>query len=879
MGKLTSNKIVIREIKTADYLSMAKAGTLDPLVQYNLVDAPDAVLQYKEMPAEDTVGHIVQYVGETNADYINGYFYKFVGGSDNAFEITRTVNCNIHNPRAVFQFFAPLLTMKDPERGYKPGDSLEFELESGGTGRAEIYNLWIYASGEGYVTTNDYPHKGFLKTELEAIGLECIGGEPWEAKIVTVDGNPFGDAQKAWEQVNVQPASGSGGSDIEWFKEFGVTESTPRGDYLRPKFKLKDFPDGTYEFYAYSKGLPYSENYSLPDAPKLWTKRIYRTLFRKQNNQIWGIAWFCGGDFSITGNTDGLSRMTLWNVRQQGTPDTFEPTGEYHFSCTDGDLRSDVAVYASTGTYDNVFGISKIRNVDTNEEIEPYDVVFNPDWSYADDVAVNTWQIARETLVDVRIPQTTNSVAVYKGAGGNALVIAGGVAWWQTGDFFVGRLTLAIEPNNMTFDDLANPQDRLVLEIQTHGTSVPTIKLLEQTGVFAGVKMHAGLIKDNTGTFIVFDDLSNIGDLVPDEDHVLYAIINSYGATRYNWLTVNTTAVSYETPITIPVPIEDATSGGDAGLPDMAGHSGYLTTDGTVATWSDKEPLVNTATDFTGLAITNIGYAKESGAVAIGFAAYAFARSSVAVGHNPQAQLGSVAVGSNAYAMNGSVAIGCNARANEENTFHVGFLDNRNYKLLNTDGLIPSARFANEGEDGQVLVKNGDYAEWKTVEGGELPNNVLVNNNTDETSIGIGGRVPTGTMPPRALAIGVDSVSAERATSIGYNTNSGRSGVAVGFTSGDDREGSVSLGYSAKAGKYGISIGYYAASAIYNPEGMVFFKTTNRVGQLEGSYKNCMVWENPNGIYTLFDADGHIPDDRLPQLGDIQSALTAILGE
>lgn len=174
-----------------------------------------AVLQYKEMPTEDIPGRIVQYVGETTDDYVNGYFYKFAGGSDDTFTVSNAHDCNITNPKAVFQFLASLITMTDSARGYLPGDNIYFNMESFTT-QYEINDL-VFKSADGQnIPCTKKTGTAYQKTYLQELGIEFTGssGADISAKITTVDGKPFADGGGKWEQINVQPSNDSVIGDI-----------------------------------------------------------------------------------------------------------------------------------------------------------------------------------------------------------------------------------------------------------------------------------------------------------------------------------------------------------------------------------------------------------------------------------------------------------------------------------------------------------------------------------------------------------------------------------------------------------------------------------------------------------------------------------------
>lgn len=172
-------------------------------------------------------------------------------------------------------------------------------------------------------------------------------------------------------------------------------------------------------------------------------------------------------------------------------------------------------------------------------------------------------------------------------------------------------------------------------------------------------------------------------------------------------------------------------------LPSQTGQSGkFLTTDGTDASWATINALQNTATGSDGLTIagtastyqraTNVGVsssAKTSGtafgrgasagdyavalgqgsvasndAVAVGFLAKAQGGSSIAIVADsfgtaqPTTGSAAIAIGQIAAAQaNFAIQLG-NGINSTAYTFSVGFGINNNYRMLDSDGTIPTAR-------------------------------------------------------------------------------------------------------------------------------------------------------------------------------------------
>ena len=155
--------------------------------------------------------------------------------------------------------------------------------------------------------------------------------------------------------------------------------------------------------------------------------------------------------------------------------------------------------------------------------------------------------------------------------------------------------------------------------------------------------------------------------------------------------------------------------GGDSGsgLPDQTGHTGFLQTDGTTATWSDKEAITNNATGFASIAI------GANSSVVGG------ASNRIAIGNNASiTEAFGLAIGNRAtVTAEGAIQIsqGSNSFAdastnNEPYTFKVALGNKRdgsnNYKLLNSDGTIPTERLADGGTTGQVISKTDTGMQW-----------------------------------------------------------------------------------------------------------------------------------------------------------------------
>ncbi len=164
--------------------------------------------------------------------------------------------------------------------------------------------------------------------------------------------------------------------------------------------------------------------------------------------------------------------------------------------------------------------------------------------------------------------------------------------------------------------------------------------------------------------------------------------------------------------------------GSGGGLPDQTGHTGFLQTDGTNATWSDKVALINVADSPTISLAVGGGSGTRIGSTAVGINAHAQNSFSVVLGNNATTQA------------QGSVVVGYGGRTTSPNTAFITtatnlvtvngadslFFGNTNgaYKVIQPDGTIPSERLAADGTTGQVLSKTDTGMQWVDMTGGTM---------------------------------------------------------------------------------------------------------------------------------------------------------------
>lgn len=157
---------------------------------------------------------------------------------------------------------------------------------------------------------------------------------------------------------------------------------------------------------------------------------------------------------------------------------------------------------------------------------------------------------------------------------------------------------------------------------------------------------------------------------------------------------------------------QDAQGGGTS-LPDQTGNSGkFLTTDGANASWGE--------------ALTNLS--KSSGALSIlGTPSTSFYSTNIG-GASSVGGYGATAIGGQtSAAAYGATAIGLFAKATKQFSIQIGYGTNdvegsfnvslgntpeKNYQLLNADGLIPSDRLASGGGYNKILSSTTSGMEW-----------------------------------------------------------------------------------------------------------------------------------------------------------------------
>lgn len=291
-----------------------------------------------------------------------------------------------------------------------------------------------------------------------------------------------------------------------------------------------------------------------------------------------------------------------------------------------------------------------------------------------------------------------------------------------------------------------------------------------------------------------------------------------------------------------------------ASLPDQTDNAGkFLTTDGTTASWSDK-PLVNNTELYESFAVG--GTVTSTRAISIGYNTSAHDLGAVSIGQKTEAKgISSTAIGNNV-ATNALCAIqlgatgGSRVTNSDANTFKVA-TNKGNFEIMSADGTIPAERMsAVAGTTGQVLTKTDAGMEWQDATGGELPDNVLVNQSGTIYSIAVGA----GTVSAinNSVAIGFNATSAN-GVALGSGCSTSSTGVAAGSNCKvSSRSGGLALGYQAIANGE-------ASAQICLRQG--FGYTNNDANTVKIS--------NANGNFEMMDANGNVPRERLKNLVEV----------
>ena len=193
----------------------------------------------------------------------------------------------------------------------------------------------------------------------------------------------------AWNQINVQPSSSSGGGrGIEWKAtlDLPVNYSGPQWETSAIVTIPGGLPDGDYEFYY--RTLCYSEP---EDAPKRYATTKVQFHFDSANSTCSGsFAPVIDGNWMPSGNYS-IGSSELWNVFGSRKKD-------FVFLCMNRPFATDVPAYNDvSGGLKDCFKVSSFKNIHTGQEYIPvlalYDGTSNPkEFEYAGRISMKPLQ-------------------------------------------------------------------------------------------------------------------------------------------------------------------------------------------------------------------------------------------------------------------------------------------------------------------------------------------------------------------------------------------------------------------------------------------------------------------------------------------------------
>ena len=297
--------------------------------------------------------------------------------------------------------------------------------------------------------------------------------------------------------------------------------------------------------------------------------------------------------------------------------------------------------------------------------------------------------------------------------------------------------------------------------VSSYGNYGMAIRITHNGGI-KNNNWHAEVLYNTTGEEVNIGTASSSGALT------LYPVSGSWQKAKYRvgllyssnqngyvynfYLSASPFTIDKEIPyVKSPIPSQEGNAGKvlstngttpewveiDSGLPDQTGHTGFLRTNGTDATWSDTTPLINNLPGGSNIIVgpNSTGERTQSSQVALGKQAKTVSANSIAIGLQAynNGYDGSICIGSNSSITgqiysesNAPIAIGTYAKVENVQAIQIGTGTNQasktvqfyNYRILNSNGTIPSERLATAGTTGQVLSKTDDGMAWTDMTGG-----------------------------------------------------------------------------------------------------------------------------------------------------------------
>lgn len=276
-----------------------------------------------------------------------------------------------------------------------------------------------------------------------------------------------------------------------------------------------------------------------------------------------------------------------------------------------------------------------------------------------------------------------------------------------------------------------------------------------------------------------------------------------------------------------------------------------------------------------GLLSTGVGYnvnAASQGVVALGYLAAASWQYAIAIGAGAQATA------------KGAIALGTNARNSEAKTFKVALTDSGTaatdeatglFTVLKSDGKIPVERLggSTSSTNNKFLKEDGSWAEVQSGTTYTAGTGIDITNDTISVIAPTLINTATGT---NALTVGGAASANDSATNVGINSAAGVKGVSLGYSSRGSGTASISIGFASQATlTQSIAIGYRAQStansAIVLGSGVNSESKTFKVSLYSG---DGAATTEAQGLFTLLQADGKIPENRIVKQTTLSSAST-----
>lgn len=212
----------VNVLTQAQYDTAVQAGTITANEISLITDGASQTIQMSTMPTASAseLGNIYQYIGETNQDYINGYFYKCVsdGNEEESGELDPITVIDYEGKEddlAVpsIMFDKVVYDNYDPEHPELTGGE-SFSLYTGEHGDDE--NIVEYAAvgfvEDSYSTETDVINETVLEA-FARMGFYITFDEEydfvpsWISCTMPAEFSYGGNSSYSWQQVNVQPGS------------------------------------------------------------------------------------------------------------------------------------------------------------------------------------------------------------------------------------------------------------------------------------------------------------------------------------------------------------------------------------------------------------------------------------------------------------------------------------------------------------------------------------------------------------------------------------------------------------------------------------------------------------------------------------------------